>query len=425
MPERRRSARASERATRARELGALAQSDLLRGSASERRVGAAGGPSWIRLLPPRHAPNGRSRVSGAEDPPCRSGPVNAAAYSPDARTSSPPRRTARHASSRVRDGSLLAMLRHKGSSDRRVLQLRRALDRPRPVATRLCPSLDRVRAADPNVSPRRGCAGPGPVARRRVPRHARPTTRRCTCGAFRTVSRSLRFNDVPGNRLALSHDGARVAVIGADRYARVYSLAGEHPSGRARSLGSRAQRGLSARAPSCWRREARTSSRRCGRCRSSGSPMSSRVIRDRWWTSPSVRSASSWLRRAATARPGSGTLRPVPAQLSATLSGHSNFSQRVEFSPDGLYFVTSSRDGTARVWKTKAGHPKPCSPGTTGRSRPPVSDPTGSDVLTYSGDGTARIWDAGTTPSCALLADSPGWLRRLDSSARPCCHCRP
>ena len=39
--------------------------------------------------------------------------------------------------------------------------------------------------------------------------------------------RSFVFNDVPGNRLVLSRDGVRAAVVGADRYARVFSIAGE------------------------------------------------------------------------------------------------------------------------------------------------------------------------------------------------------
>jgi WD40 repeat protein len=75
----------------------------------------------------------------------------------------------------------------------------------------------------------------------------------------------------------------------------------------------------------------------------------------------------------------------------------------VAFSSDGLYVVTSSRDGTARVWKSKHGIPQATLAGHDGSVRGASFNPTASEVLTYGEDGTARIWRSGTAPELRPL----------------------
>ena len=54
--------------------------------------------------------------------------------------------------------------------------------------------------------------------------------------------------------------------------------------------------------------------------------------------------------------------------------------------------MTSSRDGTARVWKTDRGNEIAVLAGHEGDVRGASFSRTGRRVLTYGEDGTARIW---------------------------------
>jgi WD40 repeat protein len=73
-------------------------------------------------------------------------------------------------------------------------------------------------------------------------------------------------------------------------------------------------------------------------------------------------------------------------------SGHSKIVTSAEFSPDGQQVVTSSYDGTARVWDAATGRQL------TALSHPgavytATFSPDGHRVLTAADDRTARIWD--------------------------------
>ena len=100
-------------------------------------------------------------------------------------------------------------------------------------------------------------------------------------------------------------------------------------------------------------------------------------------------------------------------RLITTLLGHTNAVNDVTFSADGLYVVTSSRDGTARVWKSEHGNLQAVFAGHTGSVLGGSFSPTGANALTYGEDGTARIWDAGTTPELRILGRHLG-LETLD-----------
>ena len=67
------------------------------------------------------------------------------------------------------------------------------------------------------------------------------------------------------------------------------------------------------------------------------------------------------------------------------------------FSPDGRFVLTSSQDGTARVWNatTDAPRSKITEPGNASVYSATFS-PDGKLIGTASLDGTARIWDGAT-----------------------------
>ncbi len=64
------------------------------------------------------------------------------------------------------------------------------------------------------------------------------------------------------------------------------------------------------------------------------------------------------------------------------------------FSPDGRWVVTSSDDGTARVWDAKSGAPISSPLRHAGPVHSAAFSPNGQQVLTASEDGTARVWNA-------------------------------
>ncbi len=220
-----RSARASERATRARELGALAQSDLA--TDPRQSVGLA---LQAAKLDPTPAAEDTLRTAILESRVRKilragRGPVNAAAYSPDGSKVVTASADGTARVFRVRDGSILATLRHKGSvtdatfsSDGRWI-----VTSSRDKTARLWTA-----SGQPIRTFRHGGAvldvALSPDAETLVTLADDATLHVWSLSDRR---RSFVFNDVPGNRLVLSRDGVRAAVVGADRYARVFSIAGE------------------------------------------------------------------------------------------------------------------------------------------------------------------------------------------------------
>jgi WD40 repeat protein len=97
------------------------------------------------------------------------------------------------------------------------------------------------------------------------------------------------------------------------------------------------------------------------------------------------------------------------------LEGHVDRVGTVAFSSDGRSIITSSADGTARVYrsdgtprKTLAGHE--LSAGEEQGVTSAVFHPDGNLVLTTGADGTARLWDATTGVERNVLEAGGGVL---------------
>ena len=87
--------------------------------------------------------------------------------------------------------------------------------------------------------------------------------------------------------------------------------------------------------------------------------------------------------------------RPQLTVLEARLS-HQDRVRVVAFSPDGQTAVTTSDDGTARLWYVETGKPI-CRPLTHDAAiRAAAFGPHGKTLLTGSDDGSARVWNAAT-----------------------------
>jgi WD40 repeat protein len=221
------------------------------------------------------------------------------------------------------------------------------------------------------------------------------------------------FTGVPGDRLVLSRDGTRAAVVDGDRNARVFSIENEQKlvdlahEGRVRAAAFGASSNVLATG----------SADKLARVWNLVTFSLADQLRGHQGQVVDVAVGPAGQFVATASLDGTAAIWNIaatPARLSATLSGHSNYVNDVEFSPDGLFVVTSSRDGTARVWKTKGGTSQAVLAGHEGSVRGASFSPSGSDVLTYSGDGTARIWDAGTTPELRPLGVHPQIGKTLD-----------
>ena len=97
-----------------------------------------------------------------------------------------------------------------------------------------------------------------------------------------------------------------------------------------------------------------------------------------------------------------------------SLKGHDAPIHSIEFSPDGQKLVTSSGDGTARIWALQTGSDPTAGAqwnlsavlkGHQGSVNSAVFSPNGQFVLTSSSDGTARIWSAYGGASVYIFAD--------------------
>lgn len=105
----------------------------------------------------------------------------------------------------------------------------------------------------------------------------------------------------------------------------------------------------------------------------------------------------------------------------ATLVGHEDVVNSVDFSSDGMRIVTGSgffdptlvKDATARVWDARSGVQIAQLTGHRARVRRAAFGPDGTKVITVSDDGTVRVWDAQTGQQKALISE-PG----RDATAR-------
>jgi len=74
---------------------------------------------------------------------------------------------------------------------------------------------------------------------------------------------------------------------------------------------------------------------------------------------------------------------------------HDNYVHNVDFSPNAGLVVTTSKDGTAKIWDAKTGEPLHALQQDRGVESADFS-PNSNHVITTSKDGTAIIWDTRT-----------------------------
>jgi WD40 repeat protein len=75
------------------------------------------------------------------------------------------------------------------------------------------------------------------------------------------------------------------------------------------------------------------------------------------------------------------------------LHGHTGAVTYANWSPKGTYVVSSSNDGTARVWDWRHGTTISVLRGQAGALKDASFDPSGRYVVTTSTEGTTWIWD--------------------------------
>ncbi|MBM7115690.1 caspase family protein [Archangium primigenium] len=91
----------------------------------------------------------------------------------------------------------------------------------------------------------------------------------------------------------------------------------------------------------------------------------------------------------------------------AIFSGHTSSVEGISYSPDGSHILTSSADGTARLWRADGeGEPRILTGHEDAVSFATFS-PNGSRILTASYDGTARLWDAQKEHVPAIVLKGP------------------
>ncbi len=122
--------------------------------------------------------------------------------------------------------------------------------------------------------------------------------------------------------------------------------------------------------------------------------------------------AFAYLSRALTYRPASTLAAEIAVSAlntwqfpppSAICRGHSEWVTSAEFSPDGLWIVTASADGTAQVWEAQSGKQVAVLQGHSDALTSAKFSPDGRQIVTASWDNTARVWEAQKGEQMAVL----------------------
>lgn len=395
-------ARLSARSARARELSALAQSELQIDPLQSVALALRG----ARLEPTQAAADvlRTALIDSRARKILRAGhgALNAASYSPDGSLVVTASSDGAARIFRVRDGRLIETLRHKGSVTSASFSAngRLLVTGSRDGTARLW---------TPSGRPVRRFQHGAPVLDAAFSPDSQVLV---TIAGDATVHEwglsDLRSSHVfseprTPRRIVISADSRRAAVVGGDRSARIYDLVA------GRFLYALPHDGLVLSAAFGPSGEALTtgSTDKLGRTWNLRTLSVAHVLKNHAGHVVDVAVSPHGQFAATASADGTADVwdlaRAPRGHLIATLLGHTNAVNDVAFNRDGLYVVTSSRDGTARVWGSEHGVLQAVLAGHRGSVRAASFSPTGASVLTYSEDGTARIWDAGTTPELRAL----------------------
>jgi WD40 repeat protein len=112
--------------------------------------------------------------------------------------------------------------------------------------------------------------------------------------------------------------------------------------------------------------------------------------------------------------PGQLLLRDAATyHVKVTLKGHTAEVCSAAFSPQGGRLVTTSRDGTVRVWDAATGQEVRVLRGHTGEAFTAVYSPDGSRIASGGRDGLVRLWDAATGEQVIRLAGHATYVYEL------------
>ena len=115
---------------------------------------------------------------------------------------------------------------------------------------------------------------------------------------------------------------------------------------------------------------------------------------------------------AATEEAREAVFRAFP-QLAAKLEGHADAVNSAAFSPDGQRIITTSADGTARVWNAASGQ-QVAQLGGHAAVNSAAFSPDGQRILTAGRDNIARVWNAAGGQQMATLK---GHIDQVNSAA--------
>lgn len=105
---------------------------------------------------------------------------------------------------------------------------------------------------------------------------------------------------------------------------------------------------------------------------------------------------------------------PIPGfTLRHVLRGHTQWINRIAWSPDGLYLASPSNDSDVRIWNTQSGT---CVHTLKGHSNSVLGVAWSSDsqrLASASADRTIRIWDAGSGKHLRTLEGHNGMVREV------------
>jgi WD40 repeat protein len=101
------------------------------------------------------------------------------------------------------------------------------------------------------------------------------------------------------------------------------------------------------------------------------------------------------------------------SKLSTTLSGHRSQIRSVAIAPDGSWVVTTSRDGTARVWDPSTGRQRASFTGHGGMVNFVSIASDGRWIATTGDDDTVRIWHPSTGAQSASVPAGAGFATQV------------